>query len=85
MGTQSGPATACVLRRQRGVFGYEPGKAILTYPHPYPTADEVPAVRAAFDNFFRVVETRTDDAVRVAMFSRSTQPLLQLAALARTE
>lgn len=40
-----------------------------TYPYPLPA--ELPAVRAAFDDFFKTVETRTDDAGNVAMFNRS--------------
>lgn len=48
-------------------FDAEPGKPVETYP--YPTPDEVPAVRAAFDNFFQVVETKADDAGNVAMFN----------------
>lgn len=39
--------------------------------YPYPGQAELPAVRAAFDDFFKTVETRTDDAGNVAMFSRS--------------
>lgn len=38
--------------------------------YPYPEAAEIPAVRAAFDHFFRTVETKeTDDGV--ALFSRT--------------
>lgn len=40
---------------------------------PYPIGDEMPAVRASFDDFFKTVETRTDDAGNVAMFSRTIQ------------
>lgn len=40
--------------------------------YPYPLQAELPAVRAAFDDFFKTVETRTDDAGNVAMFSRET-------------
>lgn len=45
------------------------GEAVETYP--YPGQAELPAVRAAFDEFFKVVETREDDAGNVAMFSRA--------------
>jgi hypothetical protein len=38
--------------------------------YPYPTADEIPAIRAAFDEFFKTVQTKEDDAGNVAMFSR---------------
>ena len=38
--------------------------------YPYPTAEEMPAVRAAFDNFFNVVETKETDT-GTTMFSRS--------------
>lgn len=38
--------------------------------YPYPTAAEIPAIRAGFDHFFQTVETRADDAGNVAMFSR---------------
>lgn len=38
---------------------------------PYPIGDEMPAVRAAFDEFFKTVQTRTDDAGNVALFSRT--------------
>lgn len=36
--------------------------------YPYPTAGEVPAIREAFENFFRMVETRQTDS-GVAMFN----------------
>lgn len=42
-----------------------------TYPYPLPA--ELPAVRAAFDDFFKTVETRTDDAGNVAMFNRQEE------------
>ena len=38
--------------------------------YPYPTAAEIPAIRAGFDHFFQTVETKEDDAGNVAMFSR---------------
>ncbi|MDO8775193.1 MAG: LPD1 domain-containing protein [Burkholderiaceae bacterium] len=38
--------------------------------YPYPTAGETPAIRAAFDNFFQVVQTKETEH-GVAMFSRS--------------
>jgi hypothetical protein len=40
--------------------------------YPYPSADEMPAVREAFDHFFQTVETKTDEAGNVGMFSRRT-------------
>ena len=54
-------------RAQEALFH---GEGKDTYP--YPTADEVPAIRAAFDEFFRVVETRETDK-GVAMFARMVQ------------
>ena len=36
-----------------------------TASYPYPTAAEVPAIRDAFDNFFRVVETKTENGKEV--------------------
>jgi hypothetical protein len=36
--------------------------------YPYPTAGEVPAIRAAFDAFFQAVETREGEGGRVEMF-----------------
>lgn len=42
--------------------------------YPYPEAAEIPAIRAAFDNFFRAVETKETDS-GVAMFSRRSVPL----------
>lgn len=45
------------------------GEAVETYP--YPGQAELPAVRAGFDEFFKVVEAREDDAGNVAMFSRA--------------
>jgi adenine/guanine phosphoribosyltransferase-like PRPP-binding protein len=38
--------------------------------YPYPTAGEIPAIRAAFDNFFQVVQTKETDK-GVAMYSRA--------------
>jgi hypothetical protein len=43
--------------------------------YPYPTAAEIPAIRAGFDHFFQTVETREDDAGNVAMFSRVPEGL----------
>jgi Large polyvalent protein associated domain 38/Large polyvalent protein-associated domain 5/ADP-Ribosyltransferase in polyvalent proteins/Large polyvalent protein-associated domain 1 len=51
------------LDAMRGVDADNPA----TYP--YPNVDEIPAVRAAFDEFFKTVQTRQDDAGNVAMFS----------------
>lgn len=53
-------------------LGKDPDAAASTYP--YPTADEMPAVRAAFDEFFRVIETKQDEAGNVALFSRADDP-----------
>jgi hypothetical protein len=39
--------------------------------YPYPTAAEIPAIRAGFDHFFQTVETRETEGGNVAMFSRS--------------
>jgi hypothetical protein len=39
--------------------------------YPYPTAAEIPAIRAAFDNFFNVIQTKETDQ-GVALFSRGT-------------
>lgn len=38
--------------------------------YPYPKADEVPAIRAAFDDFFATVEQR-EESGRVALFSKA--------------
>lgn len=43
------------------------GEKVETYP--YPGQAELPAVRTAFDEFFKTIETRLDDAGNVAMFS----------------
>ncbi|MBG4718162.1 hypothetical protein I5F71_02730 [Pseudomonas aeruginosa] len=40
--------------------------------YPYPTAAELPAIRAAYDNIFRVIETREDAAGNVAFYSRQS-------------
>ena len=37
--------------------------------YPYPTVDEMPAIRAAFDDFFKTVETRDTGDGKVAMFA----------------
>jgi hypothetical protein len=47
------------------------GKAPKTYP--YPTVDEMPAVRAAFDEFFKTVETKEGEDGNVALFSFAGQ------------
>ena len=36
--------------------------------YPYPTAAEIPAIRAGFDHFFQTVETRETEGGNVAMF-----------------
>ena len=46
-------------------FGDEPSSS-----YPYPTADELPALRAAYDEFFKTVQTKDTDQ-GVAMFSRA--------------
>lgn len=43
--------------------------------YPYPTAGEIPAIRAAYDNFFDVVQTKETDDGNVAMFKRD--PMLE--------
>ncbi|TLP68252.1 hypothetical protein FEA48_30840 [Pseudomonas nitroreducens] len=40
--------------------------------YPYPTAAEIPAVRAAYDNLFQVIETKQDEAGNVALYSRGS-------------
>ena len=50
--------------------------------YPYPTAAEIPAIRAGFDHFFQTVETKEDDAGNVAMFSRAPAGLPTEEALA---
>jgi len=40
--------------------------------YPYPEAAEIPAVRAAFDGFFRTVETKETDDGDIALFSLET-------------
>ncbi len=44
------------------------GKSAASYP--YPSATELPGLRAAFDEFFQKVQTKTDDAGNVALMSR---------------
>jgi hypothetical protein len=39
--------------------------------YPYPTAGEIPAIRAAFDNFFNVIQAKETEQ-GVALFSRDT-------------
>ena len=46
------------------------GKAPKTYP--YPTVDEMPAVRAAFDEFFKTVETKEGEDGEVILFSQES-------------
>jgi hypothetical protein len=55
------------------------GKDEPTYP--YPLQAELPAVRAAFDDFFKTVETKGDDAGNVAMFSRTDDQAVGMAAV----
>jgi hypothetical protein len=43
------------------------GESVDSYP--YPDQAELPAVRAAFDDFFKIVETKDDGAGNVALFS----------------
>ena len=57
------------------------GQPAETYP--YPLQAEMPVVRAAFDDFFKTVETRSDDTGSVAMFSRA--PSTQAAYEARID
>lgn len=52
----SGDAWNALEALQRGDFSNE---KVNTYP--YPTVDEMPAVRAAFDDFFKTVETSTSE------------------------
>lgn len=47
--------------------------------YPYPDASEIPAIRAAFDEFFRAVETK-ETVSGVAMFSRANPEELDFAA-----
>lgn len=42
--------------------------------YPYPTVAELPAIRAAFDDFFKTVQTKDTDQ-GVAMFSREQNPI----------
>ena len=58
-----------VLDEARAAFFGESGAP----SYPYPTTAELPAVRAGFDKFFRAVQTREDDAGKVAMFSRGAE------------
>lgn len=39
--------------------------------YPYPSMGEMPAIRAAFDNFFQTVQTKETEGGNVAMFSRT--------------
>jgi diguanylate cyclase (GGDEF)-like protein len=60
-------------------IGFELGES-----YPYPTAGEVPAIRAAFDHFFRTVETKETDT-GTAMFSRFYSPLARAFEQAKQE
>lgn len=40
--------------------------------YPYPTAGEMPTIRAGFDKFFQTLETKETEGGNVAMFSRPT-------------
>lgn len=42
----------------------------LDNSYPYPTAAEIPAIRGAFDNFFKVIETKEAEGGNIAMFNR---------------
>lgn len=57
-------------------LNYAPENAAILTPwgfkRPYPAGHERKAINAEFDNLLRVIETRTDDAGNVAMFSRAT-------------
>lgn len=48
---------------------FSEGENKPTYPYPLPS--ELPAVRAGFDEFFKTVETSTDESGNVALFSRT--------------
>lgn len=52
-----------ISEEMRAEFGGE--KSAPSYP--YPTADELPPLRAAFDDFFKTAETKQDDAGNVAL------------------
>lgn len=41
--------------------------------YPYPTQEEMGPIREAFDGFFDTIQTRTDEAGNVAMYSKSPQ------------
>lgn len=41
--------------------------------YPYPSMGEMPAIRAAFDNFFQTIQTRETEGGNVAMFSRRSE------------
>ncbi|TAN09424.1 MAG: hypothetical protein EPN34_13940 [Burkholderiaceae bacterium] len=41
--------------------------------YPYPTAGEMPSIRAGFDHFFDTVQTRPGESGNVALFSRHDQ------------
>ena len=45
--------------------------------YPYPTAGELPQIRAAFDGFFQAVETKEDGAGNLVLFSRATDSVPQ--------
>lgn len=49
---------------------------------PYPTAGEMPLIRAGFEKFFNTVQTKENDAGDVAMFSKGTGTQQQFQPLA---
>ncbi|KAA5605419.1 PLxRFG domain-containing protein [Roseospira marina] len=53
--------------------------------YPYPTAGEIPAIRAAFDHLFDVIETRETADGNVALFSTRHPTSPRAASLAYTE
>ncbi len=51
----------------------------LEESYPYPTAGEIPEIRAAYDNLFEVIETRQDDNGNVALYRLSPdEPMLRI-------
>ncbi|WP_343546776.1 PLxRFG domain-containing protein [Sphingobium yanoikuyae] len=51
-----------------------PDAFLIPEAYPYPTAEEMPAIRAAFDEFFQAIEARPvgDD---IALFSEAAEPI----------
>lgn len=51
-----------------------PEAFLIPEAYPYPTAEEMPAIRAAFDEFFQAIEARPvgDD---IALFSEAAEPI----------